>query len=491
MMITAAVQVDAEELLPDKNSGTFTRAFLYLAFFLSGVSGLVYQIVWVRMLTRYLGSTTSATATVLCVFMTGLAAGAFGGGKLADKIRHRLFGYVILEISIAFTALLSSYVVIALFGSMYVNLYGFLGDNILVLGSVRVILAMLCLLPPTILMGATLPLLVAFSTRHYHYFQKGLGRLYSINTFGAVFGVFTTGFLLLGSVGESSSLLIAVGLNLLAAAIVFRLDLGLKTAEIAPSGSANPRTEPAAPPAYPRRARYCSRIAIFVSGFTAVAYEVLWARYLSLPLKTSIYAFSFMLGLFLAGIALGSWISTRFKVAVERPLAVFAFTEILIGFLTLAGIQIFSYLGKISAGYKINFYLGLITSTAIILPVAMAFGWQFPVAARCCIVDSYAPGKETGWAYSANTLGAIFGNIAAGFLLIPAIGTARSMVLLALLNITLGIILLGVSPREEQGKLPLFSGLLAVCIAVMVFQVGDPYKKVMYERVRQILGTNS
>jgi spermidine synthase len=490
-MTLAMEQADIEELSLVQKRRHFATAFLFGAFFLSGMSGLIYQVVWVRMLTRYLGSTTSATATVLCVFMGGLAAGAYGGGRFADKIRRLLLGYVVLEIGIALTALLASFAVISLLGNFYVSFHDLFGDNPVLLIAVRVFLSMACLFLPSALMGATLPFLTAYITNQNYFFQKGLGRLYSINTFGAVLGVIITGFFLLGAVGESSSLYIAALLNLLAAVIVYRLHLGSKMEIDALPVATDVRKEPVVPAAYPPLIRYCARIAIFISGFTALAYEILWTRFLLLPLRTSIYAFSFMLGLFLVGIAFGSWLSTRSQAAGERPVAVFALLEILIGFLTLAGMLTFSFLGQKTAGFTIDFYMGVVTSMVMVLPVAVAFGWQFPVAVRCCVADSYSPGKATGWAYSANTFGAILGSILAGFFMIPIYGTAGSMVLLAILNVVIGTVLLWLSPVRERQKLFPIVSFMVVCIAVMAFKAGNPYRDVMNERVRRYLGANA
>jgi spermidine synthase len=464
---------------------------LYLAFFLSGMSGLMYQVVWVRMLTRYLGTTTSATATVLCVFMGGLALGAFIGGKIADRIENRLFGYVIIEIGIALTALLSSFTIISVLGGVYVDFYQYFGNNYLFLTTVRIIFSMLCLLIPTVLMGSTLPLLVALISHHNHYFQYGLGRLYSINTFGAVLGVLLTGFFLLGALGERSSLHFAALFNLVAAVFAYQVDKHLKRGgDISPK-SYRTNAEISIPQAYPFPIRFWSSITIFVSGFTALAYEILWTRLLMLPLKTSIYAFSFMLGLFLLGIAFGSWLSTKFSISKNRPVSTFAIIEILIGCLTLTGMFIYSFIGRMSMGFTTHYYVGIATSSAMILPVAVAFGWQFPVAVRCCISNSTAPGEETGRAYSANTLGSILGSIAAGFILIPLIGTAATMVMLGLLNIILGAVLFWVSPREERGKLPLAAAFFTVCFCVMAFQVGNPYKTVMLERITKRFGPDA
>jgi spermidine synthase len=489
MKITEASE--QKRLFFARDTNVSVKMILFFAFFLSGMSGLIFQIVWVRMLTRYLGSTTSATATVLCVFMGGLALGAFAGGKLSDRLKKPLIGYMILEIGIAVTALLVSFTLISIFGQIYLKIYEWIGNSGLYLTASRVLFSMLCLFFPTVLMGATLPLLVAHVTRRNDYFQQGLGRLYSINTFGAVLGVFVAGFILLGFFGETASLLIAAALNCLAALLASRLLMKIMPEDSQARQAENPKSNVEVPVGFSLRIRYWSRFAIFVSGFTALAYEILWSRFLMLPLKTSIYAFSFMLGLFLLGIACGSWLSTRYAVSNERPVSTFAVLEILIGFLTVLGMLLFTVFGKISNGFLTGHYLGLITALLMVFPVAMAFGWQFPVAVRCCLSDSYKPGRTTGWAYAANTLGAILGSVTAGFIWIPYLGTTNTMFLLAFLNIVLGGILLWIRPRAERRGQPVFSYALIAGFVVLCIMVTAPYKRVMFERVRQYLGANA
>ena len=486
------MEVDKKHMLfPHIDKASYLRIFLCPAFFLSGVSGLVYQIVWVRMLTRFLGSTTAATATVLCVFMGGLALGAFLGGRVADRIRNQILGYIVLEVGIAFIALLSSFAIITVFGSVYVDFYRFFGNNYFSLTVARVLFSMLCLLPPTVLMGATLPVLISFITRHGIHFQSGFGRLYSINTFGAVFGVLLAGFFLLGTIGEGSSLFVAALFNLLAAAIVIRLEKSLKSEAQATRTLLETEKPETVPLPFPGRIRIWSKITIFVSGFTALSYEILWTRFLTLPLKTSIYAFSFMLAQFLIGIALGSWLSTRFSLSKDKPIAAFGFIEILIGFLTVLGMLFFSILGQISDGFISRYYIGVLASVLMVLPVAIAFGWQFPIAVRCCISDTTVPGKETGRAYFLNTFGCILGSVTTGFFLLPFIGTAKAMVILGLVNILLGGILLWISPGRERGRMPAVGALLAACFVVVVFLVGNPYKMVMHKRAVRYLGPDT
>jgi spermidine synthase len=456
---------------------------LLLAFLLSGISGLVYQTVWVRMLTRYLGSTTAATAAVLCVFMGGLALGAFLGGKLADRIRDRLLAYILLEAGIAAAALISSFVVISLMGQVYVTLYATFGASRMCLTTARVVFSMLNLLPATVLMGATLPLLVAFVTRRSRHFQNVLSRLYGINTFGAVLGVLLAGFFLLGGIGERSSILLAAVLNLFACAIAYLLRFRAGNGPDERVAAAQPDSPRSVHAPYPERARQWARAGIFISGFTALAYEVIWSRFLVLPLRTSIYAFSSMLALMLIGIACGSWWATRSRVCEERPFRTFALTEIFIGILTVAGMIAFKYFAWYSAGFTLRLPLGLIAAVVMILPVSLAFGRQFPVAVRCCVADPNAPGSGTGGAYCANTLGSIAGSLAAGFLLIPLIGTDMAMILIAILNLFLGWILLTVAPAGERATRPWLALPVALCFAALAFAANHSYKMATLERV--------
>jgi len=463
---------------------------LLLAFFVSGASGLIYQIVWIRMLTRYLGSTTSSTATVLCVFMGGLAAGAFFGGKIADRIRNHLRGYSLLEVAIAVIALLSSFTIISVLGSAYADLYRFIGDSYLFLTFVKALFSILCLFIPTLLMGATLPLLVAYLTRYHLYYQSGLARLYSINTFGAVAGVLVTGFYLIGHFGETISLIIAAALNFLAAVFARLLEkkqLINQNRLYVPKKSDKTKE----PNVYSRRIVMWSRITIFFSGFTALAYEILWTRLLLLPLRTSIYAFSFMLALFLVGIAVGSWLSNRSTISLEQPLTIFGLLEVLISMLTTAGILFYTVLGLMTDGFISMGVPNFLIAAIMVLPVAIAFGWQFPIAVRCCLSNPAAPGQQSGWAYSANTIGSILGSLTAGFVLIPTVGTVEAMVALACLNIILGGILFWITPKKVFKTVWYTAVIVAAGFAAVAMTIQNPYKEIMFRKAKKYLGPDT
>ncbi len=466
------------------------ETLLLAAFFLSGASGLIYEILWVRMLTRYLGGTTPATSTVLCVFMGGLALGAYLAGLMVDRIQRPLRAYAVLEVSIALAAFFSSFAVIQVLGGVYVGLHRFYGIDFTYRMMSWIGFSTICLAIPSALMGATLPLLMTFVSRSRQSFQPLLGRLYSVNTFGAVTGVLAAGYFLIGALGETSTLLSAGLLNVLAATIALCLELRIQ-ARKAGGENADSKRDRDLPRSYPSTIRNWSRIALFVSGFTALAGEVLWTRLLLLPLKTSIYAFSAMLALFLLGIASGSWLSARAKFSMRRPVATFAMLEMIIGVMTLAGLLAYTFFGHYSKGFSSGFLFYSLSAPVMILPIAVAFGWQFPVAVRCSVSDSRGPGRETGWAYAANTLGSICGSLAAGFLLIPLFGVVRTLIGLAVLNFALGAVLMAVSPKDERGKFVRVGSVMAAAFMIMAVFVGDPYRALMQEKARHLLGSDA
>jgi spermidine synthase len=475
-------------------SPRFRRA-LSLAFFLSGCSGLIYQTVWVRMLTRYLGATTYATATVLTVFMAGLALGSYLGGRYADRTRRPLIGYLLLEIAIAASGLLASFVLIQGLSTYYLEFYDVLGARSVGLLATQVVFAGACLLPASMLMGATLPVLVALVGRLGEELQAGLAQLYAVNTLGAAAGTLAAGLVLIGELGERASLGLAASLNLAAGLLVLGLrkpqpGLGDKRPEVSSRAS---ETAPfnSDPLVYSPLVRRLALVVFMVSGFSALAYEVLWTRLLVLVLHTSIYAFSTMLGTFLAGIALGSRVirSSRWR---QAPAAAFGLLEMCLGFWALAGLVLLPLGNDLwmaadawSQFTSVQMAVGILVCVVIVFPMGLMFGMQFPLAVRSCLKEADAPGRTAGTAYAANTLGTILGAVSAGFILIPVLGTARSMVLVAALNLVFGLLLLPAAPRVERNRRLLPAVGLTAVFAIGAFWVGDPYQAIMLARTKK------
>ncbi len=460
------------------NNSRNMNALVGAVFFLSGTAGLIYQVVWLRMLTRFFGSTSAASATVLCSFMLGLAIGSLVGGMCARRWRRKLRLYVIIEFAVAILGVTASFLVIKAAGVSYVRFcqQAGLGNAF----SLRVLLAFLCILPPTTLMGATLPLLVGHLTSCGSSLQAGLGRLYSLNTIGACCGVLLTGFVFIGEYGEAATIGIAATLNVLAGLMpllfLSQLDSGTRIEGERPTRL------------YSRPARRIALFAFFISGFSALSYELVWSRLLVLYLETSIYAFSIMLATFLAGIGIGSWLCTRLTIPKCGPLMTFALMQIFIGFWAIAGLALFPLFDAVFV--DLEWEIRIIACLVTILPVAIVFGWQFPVAVRCCMAEDSDAGSLTGFAYFVNASGTILGSAVTGFVLLSRFGLVTTCIAVSLVNGLCGLALWCASPRDER-RGQVLAGVLAVATGVLALYVTNPYLHVVERRLVRQLGADA
>ena len=310
-------------------------------FFVSGASGLVFEEVWTRELTLVFGSTTLALSTVLSVFMGGLALGSRLGGRIADRLRDRLGAYAAAEAGIGLYAL-GVPLLLRLYPALNAALYRLLGDHPVGLSAGRFAAAALLLLIPTTLMGATLPIL----SRHFvpavgrrAEIGATVGRLYALNTFGAVVGTFLGGFVLLPRVGVAITNYSAGAANLLLALFVLATrNRGAKPLDLALAASLAEAQlelelelglEPDPEPSEPAEAATFSastgqrRLALFafaISGGVAMLYQVLWTRALAIVLGSSIYSFTLILLAFLVGLGLGTALLSRLAARTARPM---------------------------------------------------------------------------------------------------------------------------------------------------------------------------
>ncbi len=458
-------------------------------FFLSGISGLVYETVWFRMLVRVFGTTLEATSTVLAVFMGGLALGAWLAGRRSDSVKNALKTYAWIELSVGVLAIASTFVMTGLPGLIA----GLLPDGgriaaDITRGLIRMGVASAALLPPTILMGATLPLLTRYLSSGLSDAGGKLSKLYALNTFGAVIGVLLSGFLLIGHLGETGTVLSAAALNILIAMRVFAFS---------PAETPSAGREPA-PSKVPteNRARY-ARLALMLglSGFAALAMEVLWARMLVLTIGNSVYAFSSMLGVYLAGIALGSLYAGHRMTGLDEPFLTLAKTQAVTAALALTGFGVFWLVGRTTMDAKylyspITRASDILTlfgwSGLIIFPVTLCMGFFFPVAVEEGIKASGRIGGAVGALYGANTLGTIMGSLVAGFVLIPLLGTKFSFILIAIITALTGALAAGLAGEAEKRRFGIW--LMAPVIAAAVaFIVPDPVLSIISNRLNHNL----
>ena len=458
---------------------------LYLLFFFSGISGLMYEVVWLRMISRIVGVTLYATSTVLAAYMAGLALGSLLLGIYIDRRNDHLKVYSILEVLIGATAL--SVPVLFMFS---VPLYQFVhyssGENHLLTALLRAVVSFLCLLVPTTLMGGTLPVLIAYRVRREGRFGKNLGLFYGLNTAGAVAGVLVSGFITIGALGEWATVLIGVAINISVAAAALSLHWresripGYTRVEEAPTKAVE------TVPHYSDALRRFVLVAFALSGLSALAYEVIWTRQLILFLQTSVYAFSGMLATFLTGIALGSLFMNRFVDRMKSPLRVFGLLEVAIGLLSIVNLHLFLPLdGHMGAG-DTNWPVALASTVVLVFPMTFMFGMIFPVAGRCYAKRADRTGSSVGWLYSSNTIGSILGSLLAGFLLIPLLGSTASVIVFAALNGSLGLVLLVLDPAKA------FGSKAACALVVPLFLVAtwgvaekDPFLSTIEGRIRK------
>lgn len=470
---------DRPEVAPGRSA---LRGFLPAAFFASGAAGLIAEIVWTRMLSRILGATVDASSAVLCAFMAGIAGGAYLIGRHSDRLTRPLLTYARLELGIAaasvvVAAILTPEALAPVFRAIADTLGG--GGS---LAPARALVALVALLPPTLLMGATLPVVTSACDRAGG--RSSVAALYAINTVGAVLGTFLGGFVLIAWVGERGSLAVAILLNL-AAALGAWLDHRRRPLAQAPERSRSLADDPAAPVLDPQGRAVLAAIA--ASGFVAMGTEIAWSRLLLVYQGTSIYAFSSMLLVMLTCMAIGSWAAGLRPARGACPLrslarAIFAAGASLCLGLWLydkLAIREFSFLStkRILANWAYAPFL-------LLGPSAFFSGAAFPYAARA-LTNRTGAGQGVSRALYANTLGAILGAWCSGFLLIPSLGSARTAACLAASSVLVGA---GLSVRvaakfkRSRHALAIVASAVA-CLVVLAF-LGDPYGRLMLARAQ-------
>lgn len=444
-------------------------AVIYLLFFLSGAAALVYQVVWVRSLTLVFGGSHLAVTAVLSIFMTGLAIGAYVVGRRVDRVTRPLRLYGWLELGIATSALLFI-ALMKMYPAIYVALARGRDDATVYLTVVRLLFSAVALLLPTMLMGGTLPVLSRFAAGQPENLRNHLSFLYGFNTLGSVLGALLAGFVFLPVFSVSTTLYIAIFTNALIG--LASLALQRRAERISQPGA---RVEPPAPgtagpiPAESRsRGSQVVLWGIGVSGFCALGYEVLWTRVLTIGVGASVYGFTIMLVAFLTGIALGSKaygvvgkVFSGARPDASRYVAWFGITQVAISVTALLvtvylrdipanavrlqgyffGTELGSFRGRTWANFSLAFFYMLVP--------AMFMGAAFPLAGEVVARERRAVGRAVGDVLASNTVGAILGAALSGLVMIPLFGIERSLQILVVLNLGLGVFVLASLQRSR------------------------------------------
>jgi len=410
-------------------------------FTLSGACGLIYQVVWGRLAVLVFGSTTPAIATVLGVFFLGLALGSFLAGKYGERFGHPLVLYGWLEIGVGIYAALFH---LLLDGMQQVHqlLFPLIYDTPALLTAARVLIASILLLPPTMLMGATVPVIGDFLVRSPRHMGKDFGLVFAFNTLGAAAGSFLSAFFLIPAVGLQVTCWVAAALNIGIGGLCLlwsRSGHVLKPAEATNPGEATLGRD--------LRVSEAQANAVFVAfaltGFLGLVYEVAWSRALILVFGTSVYAFATMLTTYLVGLALGSMIMGRWVDRIGNLLRAFVAVQVVVGVAVFASTVA---IGALPAYFVNHFRVDTPWRSVMLLEFAVCFvimfvpafgsGMLFPLVARIFMKKrQFRIGRTIADSYAVNTVGCILGSFAAGFLLIPLAGIEMTLLLGAAVNL--------------------------------------------------------
>jgi spermidine synthase len=448
---------------------------LLILFFGSGVCALIYQVMWLRLLSLVFGVTVYAASTVLAGFMGGLGLGSFLGGRFASKLRRPLVAFGIAEVLVGVTAFLTPFVLNGL-TSVWIAVYPHLPQSLALLTVIRFLVAFLVLIVPTSLMGATLPLVIKSAVAREARIGGRIGLLYAINTTGAIVGALIAGFYFISELGVSRSFQIAAAMNLAIGAIAIAAGRAMPAKVTAPR-TANSIDTPAAS----TRQQTMVLWTFFVSGVLSLALEIIWFRMLVVFLRPTAYAFTIMLACVLGGIALGSAIAAPLLRGRRNWIATLAIIQALIG---VAAVLSFNVLTRAQVATDavapwferlgLNPYLAplIVSSLIAMLPTTLMLGAAFPIGLTLWTGDN--PSEDTsrraGSFYSLNVIGAILGSVLAGFVLLPQFGTRISLIIVSALATASSVMLALTDKRNPRS--------LAIAVAAPVMFVIGAYAAV-------------
>jgi predicted membrane-bound spermidine synthase len=461
------------------------RAVLYALFVLSGAAGLIYEMVWSRYLALFLGHSAYAQVLVIGIFLGGMALGALLAGWRSARWRDPLLWYAGAEVGVGLIGFLFHDVYLAATGFAYDVAFPTLAGTVL-LTPFKWALAAVLILPQSVLLGATFPLMAAGVLRRTGEAPGGvLAWLYFSNSFGAALGVLVAGFVLLAWAGLPGTMLVAALINLLVAlgalSVARRVraaaELQLVTVEAA---TADPQA-----PSLP--AEQLVRLLLAVSFGTAVAsfaYEIGWLRMLALVLGSATHAFELMLSAFILGLAVGSlWVRRRAD-RWRRPLRALGIVQLAMGACALATLTLYGDAFHWTAGLLATFarsdagYVGFNLARygiclAIMFPASFCAGMTLPLITRTLLAAGVGE-RSIGAVYGVNTLGAIVGVALAGLVLLPWVGLKGVIVGGASLDLALGVAVLFGGGRRSLPARRLAYGGLAVAVALAGVAVLSP-----------------
>lgn len=471
-----------EQSSPATSSGRLVTVLCAL-YFLSGFSALVYQTAWQRMLGLFGGSDAIAASLVVGSFLLGLGAGSFVGASFVDRLSARgaLRAFALCEFGIAAFALASRFV---FYDLLFVRWVALAQSSELVL-----LLAFLALLPPTLLMGMSMPLLSKAIVTRIERASALIGWLYGLNTLGAAVGTLTAGFVVIGTFGYEAAVYFAALVNVVIGVVALMTrPRSVPEASASQPGVPRPGLFNAAPQVWRWSALAMS------SGFIIVALEIIWFRVLGLMMRSDAYAFSVVLSVFLAfdglGIAFGALIIRR----MSAPRRWFCLLQGGIALYALLSIIVLSYLNSShelhrsfvnapllgadasTAAIVSQFSLYFLLTVIVVGPPAFLAGVSFPVIQKAVQDDLRVVGQRVGLIQLANILGNAAGALVTGLVLLQLVGTSGAVRLIALIGLLFVASLFWRRPATRaraSGRVPEFAAAAGLAVAIVLCPSND------------------
>jgi len=454
-MSKAKLKVPVAPQVPESSPVADAHLPLLLALFVgSGCAALIYEVVWFQLLQLVIGSSALSLGVLLGTYMGGMCLGSLALSRYVPAREHPLRVYALIEALIGVCGLLVLWG-LPLIDGVYAAIagHGFWGIVM------RAMVSGICLLPPTLLMGASLPAIA----RWIETTPRGvswLGFFYGGNIAGAVFGCLLAGFYLLRVYDMPTATYAAVAINAGVAFISYRLAKRTPYSVAETTGEREPAAKGS-------RGVY---IAIALSGMCALGAEVIWTRLLSLMLGATVYTFSIILAVFLIGLGIGSAVGSQWSRGLKNPRMALGICQMLLA----AGIAWTAYMladsipnwpvnPLLAKSAWFNFQLDLMRCAWAILPAACLWGASFPLALAAVARRGQDPGKLVGQVYAANTVGGILGALGFSVIFIPWIGSQDSERLLISLSViaALAIFLPSWSALEKTGVAALIASVVA------------------------------
>jgi spermidine synthase len=421
--------------------------FLVLLFIGSGCAALIYEIVWFQILELVIGASSISLGILLGTFMGGMCVGSLFAPKIVSRLHHPLRVYAFLELGIGALGLIIL-LAVPLVGHLYTAWAGSGMASMLFRG----IIAGICLLPPTFLMGATLPAI----SRWVEISPKGvswLGFFYGGNIAGAVAGSLLAGFYLLRVYDVAIATFVAVAINVVVAA------LGLLIAKVTPYSpeKIDERAELSRPVDGEESEMWPVYVTIALSGFAALSAEVVWTRLLSLLFGATVYTFSLVLAAFLFGLGIGSSLGAAIARATRRPRIALGWCQMALcagiawaAYQTMTSMPWWPIDVTLSSDLSAKFQLDMVRCIWALLPASILWGASFPLALASVASREQDAGRVVGRVYAANTVGAIFGALLASLAFVAWFGMQKTQQGLIGVSAISGLLMLALTPAGEE-----------------------------------------